>query len=242
MGFEVVVVFSSGSIEEDVAGGSGLGVVVVAIVVVVLVSGNIVVVGGDVVEFDFVVGLVGGEVEVVVRVVVVRVVVVRVVVVIVVVVRVVVVDLGVDVFGEVDLGPGPEVVISVTFDLLDGVLFVAEVVVGVRCLDEVLLDVVVGLVLMAGAELVGLGVLSGEVVVGAVSFTSRLSISSLLMKKCKLHTCIPSMLSKRSSYVMVILLPVGAVRDLVVVRVSLVLEGLQTVTIFADTFSRMVIP
>ena len=237
MGFEVVVVFSSGSIEEDVAGGSGLGVVVVAIVVVVLVSGNIVVVGGDVVEFDFVVGLVGGEVEVVVRVVVVRV-----VVVIVVVVRVVVVDLGVDVFGEVDLGPGPEVVISVTFDLLDGVLFVAEVVVGVRCLDEVLLDVVVGLVLMAGAELVGLGVLSGEVVVGVVSFTSRLSISSLLMKKCKLHTCIPSMLSKRSSYVMVILLPVGAVRDLVVVRVSLVLEDLQTVTIFADTLSRMVIP
>ena len=232
MGFEVVVVFSSGSIEEDVAGGSGLGVVVVAIVVVVLVSGNIVVVGGDVVEFDLVVGLVGGEVEVVVRVVVVRVV----------VVIVVVVDLGVDVFGEVDLGPGPEVVISVTFDLLDGVLFVAEVVVGVRCLDEVLLDVVVGLVLMAGAELVGLGVLSGEVVVGVVSFTSRLSISSLLMKKCKLHTCIPSMLSKRSSYVMVILLPVGAVRDLVVVRVSLVLEGLQTVTIFADTLSRMVIP
>ena len=232
MGFEVVVVFSSGSIEEDVAGGSGLGVVVVAIVVVVLVSGNIVVVGGDVVEFDFVVGLVGGEVEVVVRVVVVRVV----------VVRVVVVDLGVGVSGEVGLGPGPEVVISVTFDLLDGVLFVAEVVVGVRCLDEVLLDVVVGLVLMAGAELVGLGVLSGEVVVGVVSFTSRLSISSLLMKKCKLHTCIPSMLSKRSSYVMVILLPVGAVRDLVVVRVSLVLEGLQTVTIFADTLSRMVIP
>ena len=232
MGFEVVVVFSSGSIEEDVAGGSGLGVVVVAIVVVVLVSGNIVVVGGDVVEFDFVVGLVGGEVEVVVRVVVVRVV----------VVIVVVVDLGVDVFGEVDLGPGPEVVISVTFDLLDGVLFVAEVVVGVRCLDEVLLDVEVGLVLMADGELVGLGVLSGEVVVGAVSFTSRLSISSLLMKKCKLHTCIPSMLSKRSSYVMVILLPVGAVRDLVVVRVSLVLEGLQTVTIFADTLSRMVIP
>ena len=179
-------------------------------------------------ELDLVVGLVGGEVVVVVRVVVVRVV----------VVRVVVVDLGVDVFGEVDLGPGPKVVISATFDLLDGVLFV----VGVRCLDEVLLDVVVGLVLMAGAELVGLGVLSGEVVVGVVSFTSRLSISSLLMKKCKLHTCIPSMLSKRSSYVMVILLPVGAVRDLVVVRVSLVLEGLQTVTIFADTLSRMVIP
>ena len=232
MGFEVVVVFSSGSIEEDVAGGSGLGVVVVAIVVVVLVSGNIVVVGGDVVEFDLVVGLVGGEVEVVVRVVVVRVV----------VVRVVVVDLGVGVSGEVELGPGPEVVISVTFDLLDGVLFVAEVVVGVRCLDEVLLDVEVGLVLMADGELVGLGVLSGEVVVGVVSFTSRLSISSLLMKKCKLHTCIPSMLSKRSSYVMVILLPVGAVRDLVVVRVSLVLEDLQTVTIFADTLSRMVIP
>ena len=198
----------------------------------VLVSGNIVLVGGGVVELDLVVGLVGGEVEVVVRVVVVRVV----------VVRVVVVDLGVGVSGEVELGPGPEVVISVTFDLLDGVLFVAEVVVGVRCLDEVLLDVEVGLVLMADGELVGLGVLSGEVVVGAVSFTSRLSISSLLMKKCKLHTCIPSMLSKRSSYVMVILLPVGAVRDLVVVRVSLVLEDLQTVTIFADTLSRMVIP
>ena len=163
-------------------------------------------------ELDTLVGLVGSEVDIVVV--------------------VVVVGLDVGVFDKAELGPGPEVVVGVTFELLDEELLVAG--------EVAVVEVV--FVLMADVELVYLGVVTGEVVVGLVSFISRPSISTPSMKICSLQTCTPSILSVRSSYAIVISLPLGAVWDLVVDRVSSALEGRQTETIFPDTSPGMIMP
>ena len=168
IGSEVVVVLSSGYAEEGVV-TSGLVVVVVVVisnVVVVLGLDDVVVVRGGVVDLDLVVGLVGDEVGVVVRVVVVS-------------VDAVVVDMV-----KPDLGS--KVVVVTSFDPLDSELIVPG---GDEC------------VMVSGDVLlyVEVGALDREVVVGGVSFISRASISWRSTKRCSLHTCISSMLSKRSS-------------------------------------------
>ena len=181
IGSEVVVVLSSGYAEEGVV-TSGLVVVVVVVVsnvVVVLELDDVVVVRGGVVDLDLVVGLVGDEVGVVVRVVVVS-------------VDAVVVDVV-----KPDLGS--KVVVVTSFDPLDSELIVPG---GDECVmvsGVVLLYVEVDLVVVVVVKVVEVGALDGEVVMGGVSFISRASISWRSTKRCNLHTCISSMLSKRSS-------------------------------------------
>ena len=167
-----------------------LEVVVVSTVVVVLDVGDGVVVRGDVVDLDLIVELVDDEVGVVVG--------------------VVAVALDVVVIDVVEPGLESEVVVT-SFELLDSELIVPEVDECVMFSGEVLLYVEADLVVVVVAEVVEVGALDGEVVTAGVSFISRASISWRLTKKCSLHTCISSMLSKRSSYVSVISFPSGAV-------------------------------
>ena len=181
IGSEVVVVLSSGYAEEGVV-TSGLVFVVVVVVTtveVVLELGDVVVVRGGVVDVDLVVELVVDEVGVVVR--------------------VVVVSLDVVVVDVVKPDLGSKVVVVTSFDPFDSELNVPG---GDECVmvsGDALLYVEVDPVVVVVVKVVEVGALDGEVVMGGVSFISRASISWRSTKRCNLHTCISSMLSKRSS-------------------------------------------